>query len=142
MTALLPVRVCAWPRCSSAFRPGRTDQTCCSSPCERRLAKSTTPSEVARRTRAPRLCKATGCRIHIRGNADYCSEHSGSRHGRIPTVVGRVETEAAGRVTCPRCGGPIRVEGTLASCVDRSERDGERCGWVELTRRVVRVVTP
>lgn len=87
-------------------------------------------------------CKARGCTLRIRGNAEYCSEHSGTRHGRVPTVIGRIETEAAGRTTCPRCGGPIRVEGTLASCIDRSEHDSERCGWVELTRRVVRVVTP
>lgn len=83
-------------------------------------------------------CAAAGCTLRVRGEAAYCSEHSGNRHGRVPTVIGRIETDAAGRTTCPRCGGPIRIEGTLASCLDRSEHSGERCGWVELTRRVVR----
>lgn len=91
---------------------------------------------AARDTRHP--CKARGCTLRIRGNADYCSEHSGSRHGRIPTVVARIETAAATAMQCPKCKGPVRRDGTLVSCLDRAEDRPDACGWVELMSRVVR----
>lgn len=140
---LIPVRACAYPPCASPFRPGRLDQECCTPRCATRLVRYHHPSQVARRKGARPLvtCTHPGCALRTRSETGLCGGHNG-RHGRVPTVIGRVDTEAAGRTTCPRCGGPIRIDGLLASCLDRSEHSGETCGWTELTRRVVRRVTP
>lgn len=135
----LPVTFCAWEECKRVFRPGRTDQECCTVTCEKRRKRALHPSTKPSRATAPvKHCKARGCTLRVRTEADFCSEHNGSRHGRAPVVVGRVETVAATATVCPDCGGPVKHDGPLAYCLDRDEADPEACGWVELVRRVVR----
>src|SRR5574343_51422 len=134
----IPVRFCAWEECKRVFRPGRTDQECCTVTCEKRRKRALHPSTKPSKTRFTRKCAAPGCVIIVHTDGEFCSEHNGSRHGRAPVVVGRVETVAAKATVCPDCGGPVRRDGTLVSCLDRAENRPEACGWVELVRRVVR----
>lgn len=79
----LPVTFCAWEGCRRVFRPGRTDQECCTVTCENRRKRALHPSTKPSRATAPvRYCKAKGCTLRVRTEADFCSEHNGSRHGR------------------------------------------------------------